>query len=58
MARSEPGDEREQEPMSADQLEKLRDAAEQMRADTHQYLEAHGIAPDEYEYDPALSDEG
>lgn len=45
--------------MTDEELEKLRDAAKQMRVDTRDYLEAHGIGPDEYEYDPdlALDDE-
>ena len=45
--------------MTDEEIEELSAAIDEMRADTREYLEAHGIGPDEYEYDPnlALGDE-
>ena len=58
MARSESGS--EQQPMTDEQFDELSAVIDEMRANTREYLEAHGIGPDEHEYDPdlAFDDEG
>jgi hypothetical protein len=42
--------------MTEEEHETFQEAIDQMHEDTREYLEAHGIGPDEYEYDPDLAD--
>lgn len=41
--------------MTEEDFEELSAVLDEMRTETREYLEAHGIGPDEYEYDPDLA---